>query len=102
MTRLASLLLGFLTMLNVALVIAVVILIALLSNLNQRETMNQQGNTRALCALRDDLNRRVDSGLAFLRTHPHGIPGISAGSIRQSLNGQERTIIALRPVVCKK
>jgi hypothetical protein len=54
----------------------------------------------ALCALRHDLERRVGDGEAFLASHPRGIPGIPAKTLRQSIDGQRRTIRALRVVQC--
>lgn len=54
----------------------------------------------ALCALRNDLQSRVDAGKAFLEENPDGIPGISDEQIRQSLEGQERTILALAILDC--
>lgn len=60
----------------------------------------QKGDTAALCAFRSDLQHRVDSGAAFLLTHPHGIPGISAPTILQSLHAERSTLRALKPVNC--
>lgn len=54
----------------------------------------------ALCTLQADLAQRVQSSNDFLATHPHGIPGVSAASIRASITGQERTIKALEPLQC--
>ena len=56
--------------------------------------------TRALCALRSDLERRVASSRAFLAEHPDGIPGISAKVIRDGLRNQESTIRALSGIDC--
>ena len=60
----------------------------------------QQIVTQALCTLRFDLQTRVNSGEAFLRTHPHGIPGIPGPTIAQSLAGERRTISALSIITC--
>ena len=64
---------------------------------------NQRSNTAALCALRDDLKARLNadaakvrSSKAYLVTHPHGIPGISAALIRQSIAQQEHTVAGER------
>jgi hypothetical protein len=62
---------------------------------------NQQADTQALCALRADLQTRVNSTNAFLVTHPHGIPGISAATLRSGVAGQERTIRALSTINCR-
>jgi hypothetical protein len=56
--------------------------------------------TASLCALRHDLEQRVSDGEAFLIDHPRGIPGIPAKTLRQSIDGQRRTIRALRVVQC--
>ena len=52
---------------------------------------------RALCALRDDLVRRLADGEEFLAKHPNGIPGISVNDIRRSLQSQRQTIDVLEP-----
>jgi hypothetical protein len=57
-------------------------------------------NATALCALRGDLERRVADGRAFLMTHPAGIPGIPAASVKTSIGNSERTIRALRVIDC--
>ena len=46
---------------------------------------NQRSTTNALCSLKNDLQKRVDTSLAFLQAHPHGIPGISAATISEVL-----------------
>jgi hypothetical protein len=69
------------------------------------DTANQTGrfqrsDTLALCAFRADLQQRVTSGEAFLKTHPQGILGIPAPTIRASLNNQEATLRTLAPLIC--
>lgn len=54
----------------------------------------------SLCTLRGDLERRVVDGEQFLASHPAGIPGISAATLRQSIDGQRRTVDALSPLDC--
>ena len=61
---------------------------------------NQQSDTQALCAYREDLRNRVDSGYKFLATHPHGIPGIPLGTIQLSLQNEQHTLTALSPLKC--
>jgi hypothetical protein len=58
---------------------------------------SEQGNQahKGVCALRDDLQQRVTSGEEILRTHPHGVIGISPAVIRSQLENQRRTIRAL-------
>jgi hypothetical protein len=54
----------------------------------------------ALCALRGDLQERVRSGEQFLATHPRGIPGVPVTTLRTSIAGQRRTIVALSSLKC--
>lgn len=66
----------------------------------RRTNHSTSRSTAALCALRQDLERRVRDGQAFLITHPEGISWIPAKTLRQSIEGQKRTIRALRSVHC--
>jgi hypothetical protein len=59
-----------------------------------------QKATDALCALRTDLQTRVASSQQFLEDNPNGIPGIPAKQIRDSIDGQRRTIRALDGLSC--
>lgn len=62
---------------------------------------HETSRTKAsLCALRGDIETRVHSSEAFLQTHPQGLPGIPAATIQQSLDGQRRTILALKNLEC--
>jgi hypothetical protein len=54
----------------------------------------------ALCSLRGDLQDRVTQSETFLAKHPNGFAGISAATIRSSLDGQRRTIRALHILYC--
>lgn len=54
----------------------------------------------SLCALRSDLQVRVDSSEEFLEEHPNGIQGISRADIQQGIDNQERTIEALDDLSC--
>lgn len=54
----------------------------------------------ALCALRGDLEQRADGSREFLADHPEGFLGISASSIKVSLEGQERTVAVLSRLSC--
>jgi hypothetical protein len=68
---------------------------------NQQDGHRLAARTNAsLCTLRGDLEQRAAASEAFLRAHPHGIPGIPAGTLRQSIAGQRRTIDALRRLRC--
>lgn len=61
---------------------------------------DQEANTRALCSFKGDLQRRVDQGAEILRTHPNGILGIPAATIRVSLVNQQASLKSLSPLVC--
>lgn len=65
-------------------------------------SQDQRSTTRALCALRGELQTRVIAGDMFLRAHPQGIPGISARVIESSLSGERQTIRALRFIACQE
>lgn len=69
---------------------------------NQQAELERQSNQNAkalaaLCALKADLERRIKTTRKFLEQHPHGIPGIPASTLRQSLNGQRKTVNAISP-----
>lgn len=57
---------------------------------------------RALCALRDDLDKRIEGSQNFLDEHPNGIPGIPASLIRQGLSNSRRTRETLEVLDCKE
>jgi len=65
-----------------------------------QERANQ--TTDALCALRHDLQVRIDGSREFLADHPHGIPGVSAKTIRDGIDNQRRTIVALSGIDCPR
>ena len=78
----------------------VVIALVSQSNTTRQVRDNQRADTMALCAFRADIQRRYDSGVKFLATHPRGILGISAATIQVSLRNELSTLVALRPLVC--
>lgn len=51
----------------------------------------------ALCALQDDLERRVLAGQQFIEEHPNGIPGISRTDLERSIQNQQMTLGAIDP-----
>jgi ABC-type transporter Mla subunit MlaD len=65
-----------------------------------RTTRESKRTTKALCALRKDLEDRVAQTDDFLRKHPGGFAGIPAATLRQSEQGQRRTISALSNLKC--
>lgn len=54
----------------------------------------------AICALKGDLSTRIDQGRDFLKAHPKGFAGITAVTIKQSVDNQQRTLDALHVVRC--
>lgn len=56
--------------------------------------------THALCALRGDLETRINASTAYLKEHPEGIPGVSPKLIRDGIANQKRTVHALRSLSC--
>ncbi len=61
-----------------------------------------QRTTAALCTFVDDLQRRADATADYLDKHeePEPIPGISRGTLRNSLNNQRETLQALSGLGC--
>src|SRR6266576_2955938 len=71
-----------------------------LRSVTDRVDRYQRTNTKSLCALRSDLQRRVRSGERFLIAHPQGLPGVPAATIQQGLDNERRTVQALSPLTC--
>jgi hypothetical protein len=68
----------------------------------QQGSLNRlERDRQALCTLRADLRDRITQGNAFLVTHPHGIPGIPANTLRVSIVNQQHTLSALQPLDCR-
>ena len=55
---------------------------------------------KALCALRHDYDVRIEAGDEFLKTHPHGIPGISKATLQFSIKNLKATRKALEGLNC--
>lgn len=55
---------------------------------------------KAVCALRAERIRGVQSSLRFLHEHPDGIPGISRADILRSIDTQRETVRAFRFADC--
>jgi hypothetical protein len=53
----------------------------------------------AICALRNDLARRVQTSRDFLKDNPTGIPGLPAAVISRSIRDQDRTVDTLDQVI---
>jgi hypothetical protein len=76
------------------------VLFVLLALLGVKAYHDANVSTGALCALRSDLEKRVESSRAFLLEHPDGIIGISPKTIQDGITNQERTISALSGIAC--
>lgn len=79
------------------LVALTVVLYVALGGLGAFVLINSEANRRALCTLRADLQVRVGQAQQFLDHHPNGT---FADGIRQSIEGQMRTIKALSGISC--
>lgn len=55
---------------------------------------------RALCTLRQNLERRGQQGNQFLREHPNGFSGISRAVIVKSIRDTRGTVRALNDLKC--
>lgn len=55
---------------------------------------------QAVCALQDDLERRIRSANDFLKEHPEGLANVPPATLRESIRNQERTLTALSIVRC--
>jgi hypothetical protein len=53
-----------------------------------------------LCALKADLRERIKSAGDFLESHPTGVFGVTAVTIREAITNQEATLAALHPLMC--
>lgn len=58
--------------------------------------------TAALCTFRADVKSRADATAAYLEAHPEGFPGVTPEQLRQGLDGQRRTVKALRKLNCPR
>ena len=65
-----------------------------------RSSSTSTSTAHALCALRDDVQSRVTQGNAFLKTHPNGFAGISAPTLKSSIDNSQRTVDALGSLKC--
>lgn len=63
----------------------------------ERQSDQNANALAALCAFKDDLERRVKATEEFLREHPGGIPGVPIATLLESLANQKLTIKTLAP-----
>lgn len=57
---------------------------------------------RALCFQRGTLDHQIAQTESFLKTHPHGIPGISRALFEQGIRKDEIARAALADIHCPK
>ena len=101
--------LNWIALATVILYIALAVIVVLVF-LNARHTSNdikasvRQNETAriGLCALRHDLQKRIESSESFLRDHPRGIPGVPSSLIRAGVRNQKQTLASLDAVKCKR
>lgn len=79
---------------------ATVVLYLIVGGVSALNYHNQSVTEDALCALRADLERRVEGSEKFLKEHPNGIKGISRATILTGIKNQEATIKALNSLSC--
>lgn len=84
------------------LALALVFIVGYVDAANRRAELTKVtlNTNNALCALRSDLEQRVEGSIQFLKDNPDGVPGISAKVIQQSIDNQTQTINALSQLHC--
>lgn len=60
----------------------------------------QDRNTTALCAFKNDLEKRNQDAAKFLADHPEGAFGFTPAQIKQQIDNYARTIDALSSLHC--
>lgn len=85
------------------LLVIITLLVLGLAHVNGLSTTvagNQRADTRALCALREDLQTRVTTARTILSLHPGGVAGISAATVNATVANEQHTITALSSINC--
>lgn len=82
------------------LTVATVVVYLALAGVTVWTRYGAEKNRKALCALRSDLQQRIDGSTQFLREHPRGVAGIPAKTILDGIANQRRTIKALSGIAC--
>jgi hypothetical protein len=82
------------------LVVATVVLYLFVIVVSGLAFSNSQRTEDALCAVRGDLEGRVEGSQDFLHEHPNGFAGISPAVIREGLQNEQHTIDALGSISC--
>lgn len=82
------------------LVVATVILYAGLIAVSVWTYNGAASNRDALCALREDVEKRVATSEGFLAANPKGVAGIDAAALKTSIANSKRTIEALSGINC--
>jgi hypothetical protein len=79
---------------------ATVVLYIVVGGLSIWTYRDSHSNRDALCALRADLQARIQTSTTFLVEHPEGVAGIPAKTIRDGIINQQRTVNALSGLSC--
>jgi uncharacterized membrane protein YraQ (UPF0718 family) len=66
----------------------------------QRQVAINNATTKAVCALRADYRRRVQTTNDFLKEHPEGFAGISAAILKRSNKSAQDTVDSLAGLKC--
>jgi hypothetical protein len=82
------------------LVIATVVVYIVVGGIAYLTHKEAEKANNALCALREDIAKRVIQGQSFLLTHPQGFAGISAGALKLSIENERRTLDSLAGLPC--
>ena len=80
--------------------------ILLMYNANRERAIEGQTAANAICALKNDLQRRVDSTEEFIANLKSGkrdpIPGITVADLERSASSMNQTIAALAVINCPR
>jgi hypothetical protein len=79
--------------------VAGAVLVASFARTGQKADQNATALT-ALCALRADIDARIEQSQQFLDANPQGTPGIPVSLIRTGLANSKRTRTALSVLDC--
>lgn len=82
------------------LIVMTVLLYLILAGFGYVSWILSNRNTDALCSLRQDVERRIETSQQFLIDNPRGIPGIEPRVIRQQIQNNQRTVRALNSLNC--
>lgn len=80
----------------------VIVLAGFVYQIHKNSELGQEGREAhdALCVFKADLQARYGNSLAFIRSHPAGIPGVPVTVLRDSLNSKKATLESLEGLDC--